>query len=277
MVYNARIETDAGKIVRFGYEYGNVFDITPLSGVDVTLGTSQGYQQIGETVENQSVNGISRTIRGTFTGSDPESAARAMLRALPVFTTGRLVFDDQYFCRIHIKKTPYVFRSRYGKYTFDMMVYCETPYWMNIKGNQYVMGGYTAAFSFPVLYNSHVFGIRNESAYTNCVNSGAMDVPFTARFTTSTETTNFGIVNINTLEHLTLNMTLTQGDTVTVSRENGRLYVQRGDEDIFATLDESSDLFMMHPGDNVLRMTAESGLSGLQTSISYNAAEIGVI
>ena len=34
-MYSARIETDAGKIVRFGYEFGNVFDISPLSGVDV--------------------------------------------------------------------------------------------------------------------------------------------------------------------------------------------------------------------------------------------------
>lgn len=276
-MYNARIETDAGKIVRFGYEYGNIFDITPLSGVDVTFGTSQGFQQVGETVETQSVQGISRTIRGAFTGTDPETAARAMLRALPIFTTGRLIFNDQYFCRIHVKKTPYVHRSGSGKYTFDMMLYCETPYWLNVKGDQYVMGGYTAAFSFPVLYDSHAFGVRNESAFTNCINSGAVDIPFTARFTTDTETTNFGFVNVYTLEHLTLNMTLALGDSVTVSRENGRLYVQRGEEDIFAVLDESSDLFMLHPGDNVLRMTAESGLSGLQVSISYNAAEIGVI
>lgn len=276
-MYNARIETDAGKIVRFGYEYGNIFDITPLSGVDVSFGTSQGFQQVGETVETQSVQGISRTIQGTFTGSDPEAAARAMLRALPIFTTGRLVFNDKYFCRIHLKKTPYVHRSSAGKYTFSMMVYCETPYWLNMKGDKYVMGSYTAAFSFPVLYDTHIFGVRNESAFINCINNGAMDVPFTARFTTDTETVNFGIINVYTLEHLTLNMSLSQDDVVTVSRENGRLYVQRGDEDIFSVLDESSDLFMLHPGDNVLRMTAESGLSGLQVSISYNAAEIGVI
>lgn len=276
-MYNARIETDAGKIVRFGYEYGNIFDITPLSGVDVTFGTSQGFQQIGETVETQSVKGISRTIQGTFIGEDPESAARAMMRALPIFTTGKLIFDDKYFCRIHIKKTPYVHRSSAGKYTFSMMVYCETPYWLDVKGTQLAMGGYTPAFSFPTLYDIHVFGVRNDSAFTNCVNNGAIEVPFTARFTTDTETVNFGIINIYTLEHLTLNMTLTQEDSVTVSRENGRLYVQRGEEDIFEVLDESSDLLMLHPGDNVLRMTAESGLSGLQVSISYNAAEIGVI
>jgi hypothetical protein len=62
-----------------------------------------------------------------------------------------------------------------------------------------------------------------------------------------------------------------------VSRENGRLYVQRGEEDVFAILDENSDLFVLHPGDNVLKMTAGSGLEGLRVSISYNAAEIGVV
>lgn len=276
-MYSARIETDAGKVVRFGYKHGNIFDISPLSGVDVTLGTSQGFQQVGETVETQSVKGITRTIRGTFTGSDPEMAARAMLKALPLFSTGRLIFNDEYFCRIYLKKTPYVHRDSLGKYTFDMMVYCETPYWLDIHSDQYVMGGYTAAFMFPVVYDSHVFGVRNESAYTNCINSGAMDVPFTARFTTDTETANFGILNINTLEHLTLNTTLGQDESITVSRENGRLYVQRGEEDVFAILDENSDLFVLHPGDNVLKMTAESGLEGLRVSISYNAAEIGVV
>lgn len=276
-MYSARIETDAGKIVRFGYEFGNVFDISPLSGVDVTFGTSQGFQQIGETVETQSAGGVSRTIRGTFTGDNPEAAARTMLRSLPLFTTGRLVFDDKYFCRIHLQKTPYVHRSSAGKYTFDMMVFCETPYWLNIRSDEYVVGGYKAAFSFPVVYDAHLFGVKDDSAFVNCKNDGAMDVPYSAWFTTDTETTNFGLVNIYTLEHITLNMTISIGDMVQISRENGRLYIRRGDEDVFFALDESSDLFMMHPGDNVLRMTADSGLNGLKASIAYNAAEIGVI
>lgn len=263
--------------MRFGYNFGNVFDITPLSGVDVTFGTSQGFQQIGETVETVSAQGVSRTIRGTFIGDNPEITARAMLQSLPLFTTGRLIFDDRYFCRIHLKKTPYIHRSSTGKYTFDMMVFCETPYWLSLRSNEYVLGGYNPAFSFPVEYDSHLYGSKDDSAFINCRNEGAMDVPFDAWFTTDTQTINFGIVNINTFEHLMLNMTIDQGERVHISRESGRLYIRRGDEDVFSALDEESKLFSMHPGDNILRMTAESGLSGLKVSISYNSAEIGVI
>ena len=276
-MYTAKIETDAGKIIRFGYEYGNLFDISPLSGVDVTMGTSQGFQQVGETVEIQSVQGISRTISGVFIDAEPEMAARAMMRALPIFTTGRLIFNDKYFCRFHVQKTPFIYRSKSGKCSFSMMLYCETPYWLNLKSDQYVIGGYTAAFGFPVMYDSHIFGVRDESAFTNCINDGVIDIPFEVWFTTDTETSNFGFINVYTLEHLTLNTTITQGDGIALSHEKGRLYIRKGKEDVFAVLDESSDLFMLHPGDNVLRMTAESGLSGLKAAISYNSAEIGVI
>lgn len=275
-MYNARIETTAGAVIRLGYKHGIIFDISPLSGVDVTLATSQGFQQIGETVENQSVKGVSRTIRGTFLGPEPQKQARALLRALPMFASGRLVYDDRYFCNVYVQKTPYV--TKVGdKYTFSMMLYCDTPYWLDMQASSYVLGGYTAAFSFPVAYDVHIFGTKNDSAFTNCINTGAVDVPMTVRFVSSAETEGFGLININTLEELKLNMTLHVGETVTVSREGGRLQVMRGEEDVFSALDENSDLYWIHPGDNVLRMTADSGLESLQASLSYNAAEIGVV
>ena len=277
-MYNARIETNAGAVIRLGYKDGIIFDISPLSGVDVTLATSQGYQQIGETVESQSARGVSRTIRGTFIGDTAEARAREMLRALPVFTTGRLIFDDRYFCNIYVQKTPYVVHSSSdGKYTFSMMVYCETPYWLDTKGSMYTLGGYTPAFSFPVMYNQHIFGTRNASAFTNCYNGGAVDVPFVAKFTTSAEASGIGLINVHTLEKLKLDIMLTMDDEIVIRRENSRLFVELNGADAFSILDENSDLYYMHPGDNVLRATADSGLEALQVSISYNAAETGVV
>ena len=46
-MYNATIQTKDGKQLDLGFEYGIVFDISPLSGVDVDIATSQSFQQIG--------------------------------------------------------------------------------------------------------------------------------------------------------------------------------------------------------------------------------------
>lgn len=277
-MYNAKIETNAGAVIRLGYKDGVIFDISPLSGVDVTLATSQGYQQIGETVESQSARGVSRTIRGTFLGDAAETKAREMLRALPVFTTGKLIFDDRYFCNVYVQKTPYVIHSpSERKYTFSLMLYCETPYWLDVKESAYLLGGYTPAFTFPIRYDLHAFGVKNASAFTNCYNGGAVDVPFVAKFTSSAESSGIGLVNVQTLEKLKLDVTLTMGDEIVIKRENSRLVVELNGEDAFSIFDEDSNLYYIHPGDNVLRATADSGLEALQVSITYNAAETGVL
>ena len=276
-MYKARIETEAGKIVRLDYDSGVIFDIDPLSGVDVDLATSQGFQQIGETVEHQSVAGVSRTINGVFITADAERRAQAMLRALPMFTTGRLIYDDRYFCNIHVRKTPYIRREKSGRIIFSMMLYCETPYWLYLTDSSYVMGGYTPAFRLPVVYDSHRYGIKNTSMFTNCINHGTVEVPFAARFTCDTPVTNPGLINVYTLEKIRINAVLQNGSVIEAGWKNGRLYLTQDGEDIFSALDAESDLFVMRPGDNVLRMTADDNLEGLSVSVTYNAVEVGVI
>ena len=56
-MYEARFETEDGRSFRFGYPYGSVFSIDPLSELDVALSTSQGFQQVGVTVESADVGG----------------------------------------------------------------------------------------------------------------------------------------------------------------------------------------------------------------------------
>jgi hypothetical protein len=104
-----------------------------------------------------------------------------------------------------------------------------------------------------------------------------VDVPFVAKFTSSAESSGIGLVNVQTLEKLKLDVTLTMGDEIVIKRENSRLVVELNGEDAFSIFDEDSNLYYIHPGDNVLRATADSGLEALQVSITYNAAETGVL
>lgn len=279
-MYKARIETDKGKTFVFGPENCNVFDIDPLSGVDVDLSTSQGFQQIGETIENQSVKGLSREIRGVIFKNSIETARR-MLNDLPIFTTGRLYYNDDYYCEITISKTPYIKVGKDKRVTFTMMVYCALPYWYVSSSNTTLIGAYEKTFMFPVLYDSHIFGRKNPSAFINCYNKGSVEVPYTAIFTCTTPVTNPGIINVYTLQQIKFNLVLGLDDILTVRRENGVMYVElmSGGKttNVLSKLTEDSDLFWIYPGDNVLRLTADEGLDDLICSVEFNEAEVGVI
>jgi hypothetical protein len=63
-LYNAKIITSNGVVLNLGFDYGIAFDITPLSGVDVDVSTSQTFQQIGESVDSSSASGLTREIYG---------------------------------------------------------------------------------------------------------------------------------------------------------------------------------------------------------------------
>lgn len=277
-MYNAKIVTDAGKTVWLGYSHGILFDISPLSGADVDIATSQGFQQIGETVEGQSVGGIRRTIRGTALNT---AAARNLISALPVFTKGKLYFGEKHFCNIFLQKTPAISYQKDGKMPFTMQVYCDTPFWKEDALKNYLVNGYEPAFSFPVNYGSHVFGIRAQGGFTNCINSGDVKTPFVCEFLTDQEIENYGIINVKTLAELRFNDTLLPGEVVKVYQENGRVMaiktVDGVSSSVLGLISDDSTLFDLAPGDNVFKVVADNNAERLQASISYRPTFMGVL
>lgn len=279
-MYNAQFVTEDGQKFNFGYDFGTLIDIDPLSEITVSVDTSQGYQQTGMTVENRSIGGISRTITGRILGKANDIKRRMLLIFTP-FTSGKLIFNGEYYCDTVVKRTPSIeVKDRDAKFT--LMLYCAYPYWKQLKETNYVLGGYTPAFSFPANYaNPHRFGIKNPNAFVNCRNIGAVDALLDVEFTANANVTNYGITNIYTLQRLVINDTISTREKVRVFRKEGRLYVEKETEggtlDIFAALSEESDLFTLRPGDNILTPIADSnGTENLIVSVSFSAAYAGV-
>ena len=276
-MYKARIETSAGEIIYFDYEHGIIVDIDPLSGVNVSLGTSQGFQQIGETVDTQSVGGISRTIEGTIVDNS-EEVAHGLLTKLSILTSGKLYFNNQYYCDIVVSKTPYLYRNKNGVITFSMMVFSPTPYWYDAEKNDVLIGGWSKDFRFPVMYNVHRFGTRQISVFVNCYNSSPVDIDFEAGFTTAATISHYGLQNMYTYEKLDIEDTLNPSDVVIFKRENGRVTLTKNGDDIFSTLTEDSSLFKLHPGNNAIALLGDDDVkSNIEVVISYREVEVGVI
>lgn len=278
-MYNCRFVAEDGRNFRFGYEYGTIFDLSPLSEINVDVSTSQGFQQVGTTVEAETVGGVSRTLSGKFLDTSRDLPDR-MLRTFVPGTHGKLYFGDDYYCDCVVQKVPAISLAA-GKRDFSLMLYCAYPYWMQDVESAYILGGYTAAFEFPVCYDSHTFGVKSSALFTNCRNDGMVSVPYAVQFRAGAPVTNYGILNAATGEKLSLTDSLALGDVVTVYRDNGRLKVEKESggvtTDIFSRLDEDSTLFSLAVGDNIIKMTADNGVDNLTAYVTLNPAFVGVL
>ena len=276
-----KIVTDAGAVLHLGWDYDMPYNLDPLNGIDVDLKTAQGVNQVGATVEDEVVSGVSRTMEVTFWGAHKLENARFFARCLPYFTKGTLYFGDKYFTRFVLQKTPL-----FSRYTPDprcsLMLYSEKPFWYSLTATAAVLGGYEKAFRFPVCYDSHIYGIKRDGTAAVLRNSGSLPVPFTAKLTCSMEVQHPKVVDLKTGDFIGFDLTLEPGDVLEIYRSTSdRLactLTRAGvTENIFAKLDEDSTLTELQPGDNVLSMQAESGSGYLQASVSFYPMEAGIL
>ena len=144
-----KVVTDAGAVLHLGWDYDAPYFLDPLNGIDVDLKTAQGVNQVGDTVEGQSVSGVSRTLDVVFWGAYALDNARDFSKKLPYFTKGTLYFGDHYFTRFVLQKTPY-FSSYTPQPRCSLMLYSEKPFWYDLNAVSSVLGGYEKAFRFPV-------------------------------------------------------------------------------------------------------------------------------
>lgn len=280
MAYKLTVQSSNGRTVYINAGTGLDGNLDPISGVDVTVSTSQGVNQIGESITGQTVGGVVRTLSGECR---TPAAAKELLRTMPPLSGGSLILNDRYFCEYVVRRSPYVVRvpgSR-NKRTFSAMVYCRLPYWQSTEPTSVLLGGYTPGFRFPINYSTpHHFGVRNQSAFVDVRNSGDFRAPFEAVFEAGMPVKNPMLLNCVTGAKLRLITDLSEGQKLKVFRENNQLQIQRISEgtveDVFACLDDDSDLLYLASGSNLLKADADSGADDLQCSVTFRDAYMGV-
>lgn len=278
-MYYAKFTNSKGNTFNFGYKYGNLFDIDGLTGLDVSIAFSQGFNQIGETAENKTVKSRSFEITGRLLG-DAAQSKKKMLSVFAPMESGRLFFEDKYYIDCIVQHSPIITIDKKDP-KFELVVVAPYPYWQKVTNDSFVVGGYEPAFRFPVNYSEpHTFGIAKAGTFINAFNSGEVDVFYRLEFRSNGETLNPQIRNALTGEYLKLNTTIVAGEKYSIYQTAGGLSVEFEKngvtEDAFALLDEDSDLMTIHAGDNLISATAEDGENLLITTITFNAAVVGV-
>lgn len=278
-MYYAKFINSKGDTFNFGYRHGNIFDIDGLTGHDMNIAFSQGFNQIGETVEGVSIGGHIFEIKGRILG-EATAQKRKMLSVFAPFESGKLIFEDKYFLECVVYKTPIIAVQKESP-RFELVLTAPYPFWQKMTSENFIVGNYLPKFKFPVNYSEpHIFGIKDNSAFINVYNDGQIDAYYRLEFQTQSKTVNPSIINVNTQEFLKLNTTINQGEKFTVYRNGGRLLVEKESNgivtDAFSVLDEDSDLMSIRVGDNIIRNSADEGEDQLITTIIFNSAVVGV-
>ena len=276
-MFEAIFENDNGKTFTFGERGGNYFGMSVGDAVDITLGTSQGFSQIGETVETMSVGGKPLDVTGMFFGNIVERK-NSLRNVCAPFATGRLVFNGSHYIRVYVKSPP-SFSAVKNNGLFKMQFYAPFPYFSTFGESHNLIGGIVPAFRLPVNYsNPHRFGTRSSDRYTNIVNSGDIKVPFKLVMRSEGISTNPTVTNLSTFAFLRMNGTINAGESITVYRDNSnvlRAELTQGNvvTDVIDWLDDDSSLFELESGDNLISASDDQGGVSLVVSFSFNPAE----
>jgi hypothetical protein len=137
-------------------------------------------------------------------------------------------------------------------------------------------------FKFPVNYGKpHTFGIRSTNKYSNIYNDGDVSVPLQFHIESFGESVNPRITNLETMEYLQINGTLSIGDSINIYRdENNVLRAELTSngitEDVLSWIDDGSDLFMLHVGDNLVAYDDDGGGTSLTVRFSYSPAVVAI-
>lgn len=278
-MYNVIFESDNGEKYAFGKNGSTVFDMDFGNGVSVDLGTSQGVSQIGETVQGKTVSGRTINVNGVVYGNVPERK-KAMRKVLSPFSSGRLIFNNEYYTKVHIKDAP-SFSPVKNDGRFSMRFFAPFPFFYDVKSVSSEIGTIRPLFSFPVNYSTHKFGEKSAARYINIINSGDVKTPFSLFVTTTGTSSDITITNLATFEFLKINGTLNAGETINVYRDeenilHAELISNGNTTDIISRIDEESNLFELQVGDNLLSASDNRGGESLTAKITFKPAVVAL-
>lgn len=275
-MYEVIFQNDNGKVFTFGPNGGNWYGMNIGNGLEVTLGKSQGFAQVGETVETQSIGGRSIDVTGMFFG-DIVGGKNNLRNVCAPLSSGRLIFQKSHYIRVYVKAAP-SFSAVKNNGLFKMQFYAPFPFFSAFQESYFLIGGVVPSFRFPVNYGKpHRFGTRSNERYVNVVNSGDVRIPYRLVLRSEGVSTNPTLTNITTFAFLKINGIINIGQFITIFRDDNnvlRAELTDGNQvtDVITWIDDESSLFELDPGDNLISANDEEGGKALIASFTFNPA-----
>lgn len=278
MQYTMQYISATGDSVTFSLKSGLIItDFSLLSGLPVTISTSQSISQIGGTVESQLIDPRSSTIKGFIRGNGVEGKRR-LLSVIRPLEKAKILVNGQYSMDVYVSDTPAVERENMFP-QFEFGVTAPYPFWQSTAETAVPMAGIAGRFQFPWnLTQPYKFGDLISSYFTSIYNAGQVPTGFELEIYASGAAENPRFEDIETGDMLKINKSLDAGERITISTTNdGLTAISNVAGDIEGLIDIDSTLFSLRSGDNVIRYDADSGRENLTVSIRFSNKYAGVV
>lgn len=271
------IDKSTGKQIRFAVD--SDFWLTNLTGDDgiaLDITEQQTSGQVGTTIIGTAID--SRTI--TATGAilkNLDVNERILKQLLSPGAEGRWVKQvgqNRWYLETIVKRSPDVSGGEH-RLNFQFSLHAAYSYWRTEEQINTLLGGLEATwFPTPVSTSgSWYISKYKQDLYTTVTNTGNTPVGFVITLVASARVVNPMIWNNGTRTFVKLNKAIETGDRVVIStQEDTRgctiTYSAGTQEDGFRYMDVDTDWWMtLDPGENVLRLTADSGRENLTATI----------
>ena len=132
-MFDAIFTASSGQSFSFGYKAGVLYSIDPIGDLPVELETSQGYQQVGATVESRSISGVTRTITGRILRNTAYLKRQLSGYFHPRGSPGGLTVAGKYYCDAEVQSTAPPISAANLWPTFSFQLYCPNPYWRSVS------------------------------------------------------------------------------------------------------------------------------------------------
>ena len=261
------------------------------SGLDElsnNVSTFAGIGQHGETVTSMQLPGRPIDIMGKIRANEDYWRSR-IVRVFNPTLAGNLVYKDSArgisrYIEVRITETPDVEDKPFPRFAVEF--YAPYPLWLDGTGSQRVtdIATWLPGICFPIEgieipETGYDMGTRSPSLIVNVSNKGDVESGIRFVFKAQGSVSTPQIVNVETQEHLKVNVDMIAGDVLTVTTGYGnmraRLVRNNVETNVFNTVTDDSTWLQLHVGDNLLRYAAADGEDNLNVSIYYDYAYMG--
>ena len=145
-------------------------DFPLLSGLPISVSTSQSIDQLGGTVESQVISPKTVTVKGFIQG-DGTAGKEKLLQVIRPLEKGKFTVNGQYSIDVVVSDTPTVERMRMFP-QFDFGVTAPYPFWQRTEAGMTPVAGTIGMFRFPWYFKSYTFGVLVKSYFSTIHNGG---------------------------------------------------------------------------------------------------------
>lgn len=159
---------------------------------------------------------------------------------------------------------------------YDPLLYDENQTTIRAK---YLTSNFALPLSFSVADPFTFSGLTNSSTI-DVINYGDLDVGMIFEITSSSESINFEITNLETQEFIRINTTIVSGDLIIIDTRINHRSIKKYNSGVITNyykyLDSDSSWLTLKTGINTFSLSADSGDAALGCSIKYRNAYYGV-